>query len=168
MPGSKTAAFYAESMFKRASMSERLIMQGSCPLDANGAVTLLSFLDVAKDRDRGESTVRKFSLAELVADYRGGQYSLLFANCVAEDVSVSFDLRLAMYNMRPDGITKDYLSVGEDMLPTVFMVRLGVSICFFWGGRCVWRGSKGKRIGKRYVWRPSNGKGDGRKATLQT
>lgn len=129
-------------------------MQESCPLDASGAVALLSFLDVAKDRDRGEATIRKFSLAELIADYKGGQYSLLFANCVAEDVSVSFDLRLAMYNMRSDGVTKDYLSVGEDMLPTVFMVRA----CPIWGAQT-------GRMERCLPWGSTDG-GDGKMPTL--
>jgi hypothetical protein len=97
-------------------------LQGACALDANGAVTLLTFFEVVKDMEREKTTIRKFPLAEQVTDYKGGQYTLFYVNCVAEDVSVSFDLRVAMYNMRPDGVTKDYLSVGEDMLPTVFMV----------------------------------------------
>eukprot|EP00884_Botryococcus_braunii_P011998 jgi/Botrbrau1/2079/Bobra.0047s0041.1 len=98
------------------------LTQGTCALDANGAVTLLNFFDVVKNDERGEPTIKKFPLAELVPDYKGGQYTLFFVNCLAEDVSVSFNLHVAMYNMRPDGVTKDYLSVGEDMLPTVFMV----------------------------------------------
>ena len=35
---------------------------------------------------------------------------------------VSFDLRVALYNVKASG-RKDYLAVGEDMLPTVYMVR---------------------------------------------
>ena len=38
---------------------------------------------------------------------------------------VSFDIRVALYNVRGNG-TKDYLSVGEDMLPVVYMVRCPV------------------------------------------
>lgn len=34
---------------------------------------------------------------------------------------VSFDIRVALYNVRASGY-KDFLSVGEDMLPIVFMV----------------------------------------------
>jgi len=35
---------------------------------------------------------------------------------------VSFDLRVSLYNVRANG-RRDYLAVGEDMLPTVYMVR---------------------------------------------
>lgn len=35
---------------------------------------------------------------------------------------MSFDLRVALYNVKASG-RKDYLAVGEDMLPTVYMVR---------------------------------------------
>ncbi len=35
---------------------------------------------------------------------------------------MSFDLRVSLYNVRANG-RRDYLAVGEDMLPTVYMVR---------------------------------------------
>ena len=35
---------------------------------------------------------------------------------------MSFDLRVSLYNVKASG-RKDYLAVGEDMLPTVYMVR---------------------------------------------
>ena len=54
-------------------------------------------------------------------DYAGGEFSLFFANCAKATV-VSFDIRVALYNVRGAGV-KDYLSVGEDMLPLVYMVR---------------------------------------------
>ena len=54
-------------------------------------------------------------------DYAGGEYSLFYANCAKATV-VSFDIRVALYNVRPGGV-RDYLSVGEDMLPVVYMVR---------------------------------------------
>ena len=39
---------------------------------------------------------------------------------------VSFDLRVALYNVKAGG-RKDYLAIGEDMLPTVYMVRRAVA-----------------------------------------
>ena len=39
---------------------------------------------------------------------------------------VSFDIRTSLYNVRRGGV-RDYLSVGEDMLPVVYMVRAGSS-----------------------------------------
>jgi hypothetical protein len=42
---------------------------------------------------------------------------------------VSFDIRVALYNVRPSG-AKDFLSVGEDLLPLVYMARpLATSLC---------------------------------------
>ena len=44
---------------------------------------------------------------------------------------VSFDIKVALYNVRASGY-KDFLSVGEDMLPLVFMVHQCPSdmLCF--------------------------------------
>ena len=50
----------------------------------------------------------------------GGEFSLFYTNCEKLTV-VSFDIRVALYNVRASGY-KDFLSVGEDMLPIVFMV----------------------------------------------
>lgn len=35
---------------------------------------------------------------------------------------MSFDIRTALYNVGKDG-NKDYLPVGEDLLPSLYMVR---------------------------------------------
>ncbi len=51
----------------------------------------------------------------------GGEFSLFYTNCEKQTV-VSFDIRVALYNVKANGY-KDFLSVGEDMLPIVFMVR---------------------------------------------
>ena len=50
----------------------------------------------------------------------GGEFSLFYTNCEKQTV-VSFDIRVALYNVKANGY-KDFLSVGEDMLPIVFMV----------------------------------------------
>ena len=50
----------------------------------------------------------------------GGEFSLFYTNCEKQTV-VSFDIRVALYNVKANGY-KDFLSVGEDMLPVVFMV----------------------------------------------
>jgi hypothetical protein len=53
----------------------------------------------------------------------GGQYALFFANCIqTEQMLVSFDISIDAYNMMPGG-TKSYLSVGEEELPTLYLVR---------------------------------------------
>ena len=61
-------------------------------------------------------------IQDLIAEYQGGEFSIFFANC--EPLSaVSFELRTELYNVKPNG-KRDYLSIGEDALPTVYMVRL--------------------------------------------
>ncbi len=60
-------------------------------------------------------------MANLVPGYTGGEWSLFFANCQKPSV-VSFDLNVAMYNTHNG--QKDYLSVGEDMIPSVYLVSL--------------------------------------------
>lgn len=57
---------------------------------------------------------------DLIAEYQGGEFQLFFANC--EPLSaVSFELRTELYNVKSNG-KRDYLSIGEDELPTVYMV----------------------------------------------
>ena len=61
-------------------------------------------------------------MQDLIAEYQGGEFSIFFANC--EPLSaVSMDLRTELYNVKTNG-KRDYLSIGEDALPTVYMVRL--------------------------------------------
>ena len=69
-------------------------------------------------------TLWRARLAELrrrpLCSAAGGEFSLFYTNCEKLTV-VSFDIKVALYNVRSSGY-KDYLSVGEDMLPLVFMV----------------------------------------------
>ena len=65
------------------------------------------------------ATVLSESMAKLVPEYEGGEWSLFFANCQKPSV-VSFDLTVAMYNIHNG--QRDYLSVGEDMIPSVYLV----------------------------------------------
>ncbi|VAH65716.1 unnamed protein product [Triticum turgidum subsp. durum] len=46
------------------------------------------------------------------------EYSLFFANC-APETAVTMEVRTDMYNTNPDG-TKDYLSVGQAPVPTIY------------------------------------------------
>ncbi|KAJ3669162.1 hypothetical protein LUZ60_011112 [Juncus effusus] len=46
------------------------------------------------------------------------EYTLFFASC-APETSVSMTVHTEMYNVDPDG-TKDYLSVGQSAVPTIF------------------------------------------------
>ena len=60
-------------------------------------------------------------MQDLIAEYQGGEFQLFFANCQPLS-AVSFELRTELYNVKSNG-KRDYLSIGEDELPTVFMVR---------------------------------------------
>ena len=63
---------------------------------------------------------------DLIAEYQGGEFSIFFANCEQQS-AVSFDLRTELYNVKSNG-KRDYLSIGEDALPTVYMVSR--QICY--------------------------------------
>lgn len=96
-------------------------MQGKCAFEADNVIKLLTFEAVQSNMEAGaDRTELSARLADLVKDYAGGEFSLFYANCQKLAV-VSFDIRVALYNVRGSG-TKDFLSVGEDMLPTVYMV----------------------------------------------
>ncbi|KAK9830954.1 hypothetical protein WJX81_002346 [Elliptochloris bilobata] len=97
------------------------LAQGACALDAQNVIKLLTFDAVDANRKAGhDATGLNVHLPELVRDYAGGEYSLFFADCQPSAV-VSFDVRASLYNVRANG-RKDYLAVGEDMLPTMYMV----------------------------------------------
>lgn len=78
---------------------------------------------------------------DLIAEYQGGEFQLFFANCQTLS-AVSFELRTELYNVKSNG-KRDYLSIGEDELPTVFMVcagsippRLPTPICIWCACTC--------------------------------
>ena len=114
--------------------------------------TLITF----KSIDPGNATTSlATALEQRMPDFGGAELSLFFANCEtdtqvspgdwrawlltgshpAADLSaltavcimqVSFDVTAKLYNVK--GERKDYLGVGEDALPTVYMVTLAASI----------------------------------------
>lgn len=84
-------------------------------------VKVLTLRQVEENAQAGKnSTNLSETMANLVPGYAGGEWSLFFANCQKPSV-VSFQMRVEMYNMRNG--QKDYLSIGEDMIPAVFLVR---------------------------------------------
>lgn len=93
---------------------------GTCALQDSNVIKLLTLAQVEESMKSGQNSTSILGLmAELVPNYQGGEWSLFFANCQKPSV-VSFDIITAMYNMH-DG-HRDYLAVGEDMEPTVFLV----------------------------------------------
>ena len=62
------------------------------------------------------------ALSEIPAlgDFQGGEFALFFENCEPSGM-VTFDIRVALYNVGSSG-NKDYLAVGEDLLPSLYMV----------------------------------------------
>ncbi len=98
------------------------LAQGTCALQAETVTKLLTLKQVEDNSKAGDNTtILSDTMANLVPGYTGGEWSLFFANCQKPSV-VSFNLNVAMYNMHNG--QKDYLSVGEDMIPSVYLVSL--------------------------------------------
>ena len=96
------------------------LAQGTCALEAQTALTLLTLKQVEQNNgDQMNSTYLSDAMKNLVPSYTGGEWSLFFANCQKPSV-VSFDLTVSMYNMYNG--QRDYLSIGEDMIPSVYLV----------------------------------------------
>lgn len=53
----------------------------------------------------------------------GGEFLLLFANC-EPDSAVDFHLRLALFNQK--GSRSDYLPVGQDALPAIYLLAFAL------------------------------------------
>ena len=105
------------------------LAQGTCALQAETVTKLLTLKQVEDNSKAGDNTtILSDTMANLVPGYTGGEWSLFFANCQKPSV-VSFNLNVAMYNMHNG--QKDYLSVGEDMIPSVYLVSLShFTSCF--------------------------------------
>ena len=96
---------------------------GTCALDAENTAKLLTFDTVFADEEKGLNTTSYTSqLSDHVDKFSGGEFSLFFANCLSPETAVSFDVRVSLYNVK--GGQSDYLSVGEDNLPTLYMVSI--------------------------------------------
>ncbi len=95
----------------------------TCALDAENTAKLLTFDKVFADSQKGSGGSNSSSLlSDHVDKFSGGEFSLFFANCLSPGTAVSFDVRTSLYNVKNGNF--DYLSVGEDNLPTLYMVRL--------------------------------------------
>lgn len=88
---------------------------GTCALDADNTAKLLTFDTVSEG-----TTSYTSQLSDHVSNFSGGEFSLFFANCLSPETAVSFDVRVSLYNVK--GGQSDFLSVGEDNLPTLYMV----------------------------------------------
>ena len=96
--------------------------QGTCALEAETAIKLLTLKQVEDNAKEGQnSTSLSDTMTNLVPSYNGGEWSLFFANCQKPSV-VSFELTVSMYNVH--GGQRDYLAIGEDMIPSVYLVSL--------------------------------------------
>ena len=78
--------------------------------------TILHFKDLLPG---GNVTKLQTVLADRLQGFQGAEYSLFFANC-ADDTQVSFDVTARLYNVKGD--REDFLGVGEDALPLLYMV----------------------------------------------
>lgn len=95
-------------------------------MEANSVVKVLTMDQVQRDEeDNRNTTFYKAALADQVKAFKGGEYALFFENCVKLTM-VTFELRVSLYNVDSKG-NKDYLPVGEDILPTLYMVSLPIA-----------------------------------------
>ena len=109
-------------MLQAEAQLEVDLSQGTCALLAETVVKVLTLNQVEENAKAGKNnTIVSEAMANLVPAYAGGEWSLFFANCQKPSV-VSFDVRLEMYNLHNG--QKDYLSIGEDMIPAVYLVSL--------------------------------------------
>jgi len=92
------------------------LSEGGCVLDNQNIDRLFTFQEM--DAQRGMDG--KFEYVNRISPDKGGEYSLFFANCQPGAV-ISASVRVALYNEGPNGV-RDYLSVGEALLPTLYMV----------------------------------------------
>ena len=104
-------------------------LQGACGLDSSSVLKILTMNQVHQDEKAHRNvTYYKTALAEHLEDFRGGEFALFFENC-ERMLMVSFKLRVSLYNVNKAG-NKDYLPVGEDVFPSLYMVS---STCIqFW------------------------------------
>ena len=124
MSSCKNSDFLLKFHMKRIQAEAQLeldLSQGTCALLAETVVKVLTLRQVEDNAQAGKnSTNLSKAMANLVPSYAGGEWSLFFANCQKPSV-VSFEMRVEMYNMHNG--QKDYLSIGEDMIPAVYLVR---------------------------------------------
>ena len=105
--------------------------RGTCALQDSNVIRILTLAQVEESMKSGQNSTSVLGLmADLVPRYKGGEWSLFFANCQKPSV-VSFDIITSMYNIRNGH--RDYLSVGEDMIPSVFLVGMLHLHCFMPG-----------------------------------
>ena len=84
---------------------------------------ILTMDQVLRDEEANRNvTYYKTALADHLKDFKGGEFALFFENCVKMTM-VTFELKVSLYNVNKAG-NKDYLSVGEDVLPLLYMVSL--------------------------------------------
>ncbi|GMH39727.1 hypothetical protein BSKO_07625 [Bryopsis sp. KO-2023] len=96
-------------------------LSGTCYLDDKTSVEqLFTFGD-----DEVKDKIEKKEVFSFEHPMQGkpGEYSLYFANC-DQHTLVSFKLRVEMYSVYGEGskMRKDYLSVGEQELPTLYLI----------------------------------------------
>lgn len=119
------------------------LSHGTCALEAETVVKLLTLKQI---EEAGENTtVLSDTMANLVPGYSGGEWSLFFANCQKPSV-VSFDLSVSLYNIHNG--QKDYLSIGEDMIPSVYLAAfiLFVVAGVMWAGVVIMARQNAHRI----------------------
>mmetsp|Transcript_36210 Transcript_36210/g.43686 ORF Transcript_36210/g.43686 Transcript_36210/m.43686 type:complete len:435 (+) Transcript_36210:161-1465(+) len=118
------------------------LSEGGCVLDNPNVERLFTFQEVDGNRNGDGS----FNYINRIAPQKDGEYSLFFANCMPNAV-VSFHAKVSLYNEGPDG-ARDYLSAGEAMLPTVYMIMFVLYSTGFvlWAYNCYQKKTTAQRI----------------------
>lgn len=80
-----------------------------CILDSNLVTVLFTFEEIQKNNHFNKT----FSPSD------SNQYSILFVNCIA-DLQVSMNVKTVMYNLEGDSNIKDYLPIGQTVLPKLY------------------------------------------------
>lgn len=123
-PDLKEMGFFI-TMAEAQTMLEYDLSQDICPLKAENTVKLFTMDEVVAAKKQ-EAFKFKIELQSLIVDYQANEFQIFFANCAKESV-VSFSLRTELYNVKPNG-KRDYLSIGENQLPLVYMVMFIVFV----------------------------------------
>lgn len=112
--------FFLSSVEADAALEQDLSDESKCVLD--DVHNLFTFKDSALQnivKGKADNATFKFVVKG------GGLYYLYFANC-EQLTPVSFDAWIEMYNVGSDGVTRDYLSLGETELSSVYFVMFAL------------------------------------------
>lgn len=98
-----------------------------CPLDSPAVKPVFTFNHL-----KPTTTTPSYDTVFNVTD--ANQFTLVFANCAAGNIKVSFNVLSVMYNLNPKNNRRDYLSAGKSSLPSIYFLffLIYVSLSGIW------------------------------------